>query len=85
MAKDFYRIISGTDYFHRPDLIGRYFIDSKSYFTDFTEKANWLGDMSENIPLLSIPSLSKKYSHPGMILQYGLGNIEVDPKNWTGA
>jgi len=77
MAKDFYRIISGTDYFHRPDLIGRYFIDSKSYFTDFTEKANWLGDMSENIPLLSIPSLSKKYSHPGMILQYGLGNMEM--------
>ena len=77
MARDFYGVISGTDYFHLPDLLGRYFIDGKSYYIDFRGKVNWTGAMDENVPLLFIPALNKNFFHPGMILQYGLGSIDM--------
>lgn len=77
MAKDFIGVISGNDYFHQPDLLGNYFIDGKSYYIDFSGKVNWKGDMIEEVPVLFIPSLNRYVAHPGMVLQYGLGSIDM--------
>lgn len=77
MSRDYFKIISGIDYFHRPDKLGNYFIDNKSYYIDFTSKVNWQGDFVDNIPVLYFPSLNKNVYFPSMIFQYGLGSIDM--------
>lgn len=76
MARDFVGVLVGTDYFHRPDLVGRFFADRRSYYIDFRYKAAWTGEYREQVPLLFLPSLGAHVFFPGMILQYGLGTLD---------
>lgn len=87
MARDFTSVVRGTGYFHQPDLLGRFFIDGKSYYIDFRGKTNWTGEFQESVPVLFVPLLGRHVFFPGMILQYGLGCVdryfETDDPFWT--
>jgi len=77
MARDFLKVVSGKDYFHQPDNPGNYFKDGRSYYIDFRGKVNWTGDYVDNVPVLYFPSMDKSVLFPGMIIQYGLGSIDM--------
>ena len=77
MARDFFKIITGVDYFHQPEKLGNFFQDGCSYYIDFKGKVNWTGKFIDNVPVLYIPSMDKYVFFPTMILQYGLGNIDM--------
>lgn len=77
MARDFARHVRGRDYFRQPDRLGRFFVDGRSYYIDFTGKTRWTGLRRDGLPMLYVPSLGRAVSFPGMILQYGLGSIDM--------
>lgn len=77
MARDFFKIILGVDYFHQPERLGDFFKDGKSYYIDFKGKTKWKGRCLEGVPMLYVPSLKKDIFFPTMIIQYGLGNIDA--------
>lgn len=77
MVRDFVGIVRGTNYFHFPDLVGRYFVDDSSYYVDFRPKVAWTGVCREEVPVLHVPSLGRDVFFPGMIVQYGLGSLDL--------
>lgn len=77
LMRDVIRITSGRDYFHLTEKLGNYFNDGCSYYSDFTGKVNWKGTYIDNVPALYIPSIDKNILFPSMILQYGLGCIDM--------
>lgn len=77
MTKDFFKIIGNKDYFHQEEKIGDYFLNKKSYYIDFKEKVKWTGKYVDNVPVLHVPSLKEDIYFPGMIIQYGLGSIDM--------
>ena len=77
MARDFFRIVGGTDYFHQPDKLGNFFKDGCSYYIDFRGQVDWTGEYIDNVPVLYIPSLGKNVFFPSMIFIYGLGSIDM--------
>lgn len=76
LARDFYRVTRGKEYFHQPQPLGRYFEDERSYYNDFRGKADWEGARIDGIPALFYPALGHEVTFPIMVLQYGLGSID---------
>lgn len=76
MTRDFFRVVFGVDYFHKPLGKGRFFEDGRSYYVSFAHKAHWRRKYEEGVPVLYIPSLGRHRFFPGMILQYGLGSVD---------
>ena len=76
MARDFFRIIRGKDYFHQLDLPGQFFSDGRFYYIDFRGKIDWQGEVREEVPVLYFPTRGKALFFPSMILQYGLGCLD---------
>jgi heparosan-N-sulfate-glucuronate 5-epimerase len=76
MARDFFRIILGVDYFHQPEKLGDFFQDRKAYYIDFKSKTEWKGRCKDDVPVLYVPSMEKDIFFPAMIIQYGLGSID---------
>ncbi|MEK7403982.1 MAG: D-glucuronyl C5-epimerase family protein [Acidobacteriota bacterium] len=74
-ARDLWRGVRGHDAY-QDDWLGQYFLDGKSYFTDFRCRAQWHGAYRDNVPVLYMPSLSRTLFFPMTIMQYGLGSID---------
>ena len=76
MARDFWPVLTGRDYFHQPQRLGGYFQDRRCYYNDFTGKTVWKGKYLEGVPALYIPAWEKHITFPIMVLQYGLGSVD---------
>lgn len=76
LGKSFLKTISGTDYFHQKQPIGRYFYDDRCYYNDLRGKANWKWQMSDGVPIIEIPALKKRAFFPITILQWGIGSFD---------
>lgn len=77
MGKDFVKIVLGRDYFHQAEQLGDYFKNGRSYYIDFKGKVGWNGKLVDDVPVLYLPSLGKDIFFPSMILQYGIGSIDM--------
>lgn len=76
LARDFNRVVRGTDYFHQPLGLGKFFNDRRCYYSDMRGKARWNGPKDGGVPLLYVPALKRYIQFPIMILQYGLGSMD---------
>jgi hypothetical protein len=76
MARDFWSVSTGRDYFHQPQPLGPYFRDSRCYYNDLTGKAFWPGTYLDGVPALYIPAWGGYTTLPVMVLQYGLGCVD---------
>ena len=76
---DFFTYLRGTNYFHLPEREGKYFHDGTCYYVQMRGKFFWKGrvDSENEVPVLYFPQLDKVYVFPSMVLQWGLGAIEV--------
>lgn len=77
MVRDFSRLLRGTDYFHEPPQLGNFLADHRSYFYDFSIKATWPGPWEGGVPLLYVPAWSTSAIFPIMVLQFGIGCLEL--------
>jgi hypothetical protein len=76
MARDFWHVSTGRDYFHQPQRLGSYFRDRRCYYNDLTGKALWHGTNLDGLPALYVPAWGRSVTSPVMVLQYGLGCID---------
>lgn len=76
LARDFWRVSTGRDYFHRHQGLGAYFRDPRCYYIDFTAKAQWEGEFVENVPAIYVPAWGKHVTQAVMVVQYGLGCMD---------
>lgn len=76
MTRDFLRVVRGKDYFHQPQGVGGFFVDSRAYYNDFRGKAGWQGRYEKGVPLLYVAALGRHVAFPIMVLQYGLGSVD---------
>ncbi|MBN8550512.1 MAG: hypothetical protein J0M12_14450 [Deltaproteobacteria bacterium] len=77
LSRDFFRIVSGRSYFHQQQLLGLYFGDPRGYYNDMRGKANWDGARISGLPALFVPALETHVLFPIMVLQYGLGSLDM--------
>jgi hypothetical protein len=76
MARDFWGVSTGRDYFHKPQPLGAYFRDKRCYYNDMTGKAFWNGTYVDGVPALYFPAWEEFMTLPVMVLQYGLGCMD---------
>jgi hypothetical protein len=76
LARDFWRVSSGRDYFHGPQRVGAYFRDPRCYYIDFTPKADWHGAFVDEVPAIFVPALGRHLTQGVMVIQYGLGCLD---------
>jgi heparosan-N-sulfate-glucuronate 5-epimerase len=83
LAKDFWAVVRGKDYFHRSQPLGAYFSDVRCYYNDLTAKADWTGHLIDDVPAVRIPALGRFITLPVTVVQFGLGSM--DRYHLTGA
>lgn len=76
LAKKVLPVLSGRDYFHLRQGLGKYFQDHRCYYNDLGGKADWRGKYIDDVPALYIPAWRKDVLFPIMIIQYGLGHLD---------
>lgn len=76
LARDFTRVLTGTDYFHRLQPIGLFLADERCYYNDLRGKALWSGAYLDSVPAVYWPQLQKIASGPVLVLQYGLASMD---------
>ncbi len=77
LIRDFFKYIKGTEYFHLPEKKGDFILNDLYYYVEMRGKYFWKGNFEEAVPVLYYPEANKSYLFPGMILQYGLGALEI--------
>jgi heparosan-N-sulfate-glucuronate 5-epimerase len=88
LATDFWRYITGHDYFRQPQPLGSYFSDARCYYNDVRGKAAWTGPYRNGVPVFPEPDGRLRVS-PCMVMLYGLGSVdrfllEGDPQRLHG-
>jgi len=75
LATEFWRYMTGRDYFRQPQPLGPYFSDPRCYYNDVRGKAAWSGPFRHGVPLLPEPDGSLVVS-PCMVMFYGIGSVD---------
>lgn len=82
LARDFWGAALGRDYFHRLQMLGLHWKETRCYYNDLRHKADWTGKSIDGVPAVFIPAWNKHVQMPVTVLQYGLGSMD---RYFTGA
>jgi len=77
MLRDAVDILSGRGYFHAEQGLGLHWEDPRCYYNDLQSKSEWEGRTRDGIPLLYVPRLGGDVIFPIMVLQFGLGSLDM--------
>ena len=78
LIRDFILYLIGKNYFHLPEKKGKYRNSFAFYYVEMKGKYYWRGKISENqVPILWFPELGIYIEFPSMVIQWGLGAVEV--------